>query len=123
VRAFPDDLHVVCGTEQVGEAPSDELMVVEDEDADDAFAVLHRQRDRPSQPRSSLFLVLQSQRATPTVSTVPEVDQPTAPGVVAEPDPIIAKSTFIVCSCKPCSGALSNGVVMAAERIWDMGFS
>jgi hypothetical protein len=37
-----------------------------------------------------LFLVLQGQRATPAVSTVPEVGQPTAPAVVAEPDPIIA---------------------------------
>ena len=76
--------------EQVGEAASDELMVVEDEAPDNPLVVYvdsgidHRNR------RTSLFLVLQSQRPVPAVSTVPEVSQPTAPGVVAEPDPIIA---------------------------------
>jgi hypothetical protein len=53
VRGFPDDLHIVRGTEQVGEAPSDELMVVEDEDPDDALVVYiesgidHRSRRPP----------------------------------------------------------------------------
>ena len=89
--ACSDDLHIVRRIEQVGEAPSDELMIVEDEDPDDALVVHYVDSGidhRSRRPPCSWFSRV---NVPPRLcSTVPEVGQPTAPGVVAEPDPIIA---------------------------------